>query len=404
MPANQLTTETPHGMPLTSDVELRVSDQHSRRSLLLLSLACGVGVANIYYSQPLLLEIARSVHVLPGKAGEITVATQFGYAIGIFLFAPLSDVIERRSLMVRLFAGVSMAALVSALAPNFLILLCASVVLGLTASVTQVTLPIAPELVPAEDRGRAVGTVITGLLLGILLARTFSGLLGQWLGWRSVFYVAAAANLAFVPLLLRFLPRLPPSRPVTYPDALRSLWTLFTDQPLLREAAVVGGLVMATFCVFWTTLTFLLGSPHFGMGPGFIGGFGVLGAIGAFTAPFAGRMVDRFGNRTVITCALAAQIFAFLMFWSFGFYLAGLIVGVLMFDVGVQATQVANQSRIFGIDPHSRGRINSVYMVIYFAFGAAGSALGAFAWQGAGWHGVCGLGVSLLLLSALRHL
>jgi len=153
MPANQLTTETPHGMPLTSDVELRVSDQHSRRSLLLLSLACGVGVANIYYSQPLLLEIARSVHVLPGKAGEITVATQFGYAIGIFLFAPLSDVIERRSLMVRLFAGVSMAALVSALAPNFLILLCASVVLGLTASVTQVTLPIAPELVPAEDRG-----------------------------------------------------------------------------------------------------------------------------------------------------------------------------------------------------------------------------------------------------------
>ncbi len=405
MTTNHLTTETPLSA-LTQDVKERSFElnQHSRRSLLLLSMACGVGVANIYYSQPLLLEIARSLHVLPARVGEVTVATQFGYAIGIFLFAPLSDVIERRGLMTRLFAGISVAALVSAVAPNFIVLLCASVVLGLTASVTQVTLPIAPELVPVEDRGRAVGTVITGLLLGILLARTFSGLLGQWFGWRSVFFAASAANAAFVPLLLRFLPRLPPSRPVTYAGALRSLWTLFTGQPLLREAALVGGLVMAAFCVFWTTLTFLLGSPHFGMGPAFIGGFGVLGAIGAFTAPSAGRMVDRFGNRTLITYALAAQVFAFFIFWIFGFHLVGLIAGVLLFDIGVQATQVANQSRIFGIDPHSRGRINSVYMVIYFAFGAAGSALGAFAWQSAGWHGVCGLGVCLLILSASRHL
>ncbi len=380
------------------------SQLRSRQILLLLSAACGVGVANIYYNQPLLLLIARSLRIAPAQAGQIAVATQLGYACGIFLFPSLGDAIDRRGLMTRLFTAVSVAAFASALAPNFHSLLLTSILLGLAASVTQVTLPIAPEFVAEKDRGRAVGTVMTGLLLGILLARTFSGLLGQWLGWRSVFFVAAALNLLFVPLLLRFLPSLPPARPVPYVHAIRSLWMLFTTEPLLREASLVGGCAMAAFCVFWTTLVFLLGSPHYRVGPGVVGAFGILGAVGAFTAPLAGRLIDRYGTRTVLSFAILAQSVAYLIFWSLGYRWIGLILGILLFDVGVQASQVANQTRIFGIDPHARGRINTVYMMIYFAFGAAGSAAGAFAWQHAGWPGVCGLGLSFLGLGGLRHL
>jgi predicted MFS family arabinose efflux permease len=376
---------------------------HPRRTLLLLSLACGVGVSNIYYNQPLLLEIGRSLHVAPGQVGQVAVATQVGYAVGIFLFVPLGDVVERRALMMRLFAAVAAAALACALAPNFAVLLIASVVTGLTAAVTHVAVPIAPELADEQDRGKAVGIAMTGLLLGILLARTFAGALGEWFGWRSVFFTAAGLNLLFVPLLWRAFPLLKPAHPVAYRQALRSLWTLVRGETLLREASLVGGLVFAAFSVFWTTLVFLLGSPHYGMGPGVAGAFGILGATGALVAPIAGRLADRHGTRAVMSWALLVQTLAFATLWVFGYHLLGLIVGVVLLDGGAQANQISNQTRIFGIDVRARGRINTVYMMVYFAFGSAGSAAGALAWQHAGWPGVCALGLGFLGLAGLRH-
>ena len=377
--------------------------KHPRRILLLLALACGVGVSNIYYNQPLLLEMGRSLHVPPAQIGEVAVATQLGYALGIFVFVPLGDVVERRSLMVRLFAAVAASMLLTALAPNFAVLLLAGIATGLTAAVTHVAVPIAPELAQDEDRGRAVGTVMTGLLLGILLARTFSGALGSWLGWRSVYYTGAALNLLFVPLLLRAFPKLPPRRPVSYTHALGSLWSILVGEALLRESAVVGGLVFAAFSTFWTTLVFLLGSPHYNLGPGIAGAFGILGATGALVAPFAGRMADRHGTRSVMTWALLVQAVAFAALWVFGYHLLGLVVGVVLLDGGAQANQIANQTRIFGIDANARGRINTVYMMIYFAFGSAGSAAGSVAWQHAGWPGVCALALFFLALAGIRH-
>jgi predicted MFS family arabinose efflux permease len=374
-----------------------------RRLLLLLSLACGVGVSNLYYNQPLLLEMAHTMHVLPGRISQVAVAAQLGYAAGIFLFVPLGDVVERRALMVRLFSGVTAAMLASALAPNFLVLLLASVCIGLTAAVTHVAVPIAPELARADNRGHAVGTVMTGLLLGILLARAFAGVLGEWLGWRSVYFAGAALNMMFVPLLLRFLPRLPPRRPVAYAHALRSLWTLIAGEALLREAAVIGGLVFAAFSAFWTTLVFLLGSPHYRMGPAVAGAFGVLGATGALVAPLAGRLADKHGERRVVGYALVVEVAAFLMLWFLGYHLLGLIVGVILLDGGAQANQIANQTRIFGIDADARGRINTVYMMIFFAFGSGGSAAGALAWEHWRWPGVCVLSLTLIGLAGLRH-
>jgi predicted MFS family arabinose efflux permease len=384
--------------------EIPASLHPRHRSLLpFLGLACGVGVSNIYYNQPLLLDMARSLRVDHSQMGTVAVATQVGYSLGILAFVPLGDVIERRILMVRLFAGVALSALFTAIAPNLATLLAASVAIGLAAAVTHVVVPIAPELADDEERGRAVGTVMTGLLLGVLLARTVSGWIASFFGWRAVFIFAALCNAAFVPLMLRRLPRLPPHTPLPYSQALRSLWTLIRTQPLLRESAVIGGLVFAAFSAFWTTLVFLLGSRHYHLGAGTAGSFGILGATGALIAPIAGRVADRRGSRAVVTLGLLLLALGFCILWLLGYHILGLVVGVIILDLGAQANQIANQTRIFGLEPGARGRINTIYMTIFFLGGSLGSLFSTMAWARWGWGGVCALGLGLLGLAALRH-
>jgi predicted MFS family arabinose efflux permease len=300
--------------------------------------------------------------------------------------------------------------LAAAAAPSLAWLVLASIVIGLAASVTHIMLPIAPEVASPENSGRAVGSVMTGLLLGILLSRTFSGWIGDWLNWRAVFLIAALVCLALLVLLRRAMPPLPLKTPVAYREALRSLWTLTRTQPLLRESAVVGGLVFGAFSAFWTTLVFLLGSPHYRLGAGIAGSFGVLGAIGASVAPIAGRLADRHGSRWVISVALGLLIASFVVVWAAGYHLAGLIIGVLMMDGGAQASQVGNQTRIFslahlpGTAYNARSRINTVYMTVYFTFGAIGSLLSAYAWERWQWTGVCVLALAMLALAVLRHI
>lgn len=378
---------------------------HRRHHSLLpfLGLACGVGVSNIYYNQPLLLEMAHSLHAKHSQMGTVAVATQIGYSIGILAFVPLGDVIERRSLMVRLFAGVAVSALLCALAPNLATLFAASVAIGLTAAVTHVVVPIAPELADDEERGRAVGIVMTGLLLGILLARSVSGWIASFFGWRAVFVFAAVCNAAFVPLMLRKLPLLPPHKPLPYAQALRSLWRLIRTQPVLRESAVLGGLVFAAFSAFWTTLVFLLGSNHYHLGAGTAGSFGILGATGALIAPIAGRVADRRGSRAVVTLALSLLALGFCILWLLGYHILGLVLGVIVLDLGTQANQIANQTRVFGLEAGARGRINTIYMTVYFLGGSLGSLFSTMAWARWGWGGVCALALGLLALAALRH-
>ena len=388
----------------TISPELPVDLHRKHRSLLpFLGLACGVGVSNIYYNQPLLLDMAHSLHADYSHMGTVAVATQIGYSIGILAFVPLGDVIERRGLMVRLFAGVAVSTLLAAVAPNLAMLLVASIAIGLTAAVTHVVVPIAPELADDEERGRAVGTVMTGLLLGVLLARSVSGWIASFFGWRAVFVFAAVSNAAFVPLLVRKLPKLPPHKPLPYAQAVRSLWTLIQTHPLLRESAVIGGLVFAAFSAFWTTLVFLLGSNHYHLGAGTAGSFGVLGATGALIAPIAGRVADKRGSRAVVTLGLSLLSLGFCVLWLLGYHLLGLVLGVIVLDLGAQANQIANQTRIFGLERGARGRINTVYMTAYFLGGSLGSLFSTMAWVRWGWGGVCALGLGLLGLAALRH-
>lgn len=386
-----------------------------------LGLACGVGVSTIYYNQPLLLEIGRTFHVAEGKAGLVAVATQVGYALGLLCFVPMGDITERRTLMMRLYAAVSIALLLVGLAPTLPLLIVASAVAGSLASVTHIALPIAPDIVSRSMRGRAIGTVMSGLLLGILLARTFSGWIndlagyligaagGSFAGWRCVFFLAALINAAFVPAMRRYMPLLPPKRKLRYGEAMRSLYTVLRSQPLLREAIVTGALVFAAFSAFWNTLAFLLGTH--GLGAGVAGTFGLVGTAGALVASYAGKQSDKHGPRWVLTMGLAIFAMAYCFLWfnelvqkPRPFHLVLMAACVVLLDIGTQTIQIGNQTRIFSLLPEARSRINTVYMVGYFTGGALGSTLSTIAWEHYRWNGVCGLALSLVALATLRHL
>jgi predicted MFS family arabinose efflux permease len=381
-----------------------------RAPLPFLGLACAVGVSTIYYNQPLLLEMSHTYGATVAHTGFVAVATQVGYALGLLLFVPLGDVVERRGLMRKMYAAVSISLLLVAVAPTLNWLIAASFVMGMLASVTHVVVPIAPDLVSDTERGRAIGTVMTGLLLGILLARTFAGWVSHIHGWRYVFVIAAVINAAFVPLLSRVMPLLPPKQKLHYREAMASLWTLFRTQPLLRESCMIGALVFASFSCFWTTLTFLLDS-HYGLGAGVAGTFGLVGAAGALVASPAGRLADRRGSWWVVGWGGGLLAASYVVLWvgelltmPIALHLAVLVVGVIVLDMGAQMTQVANQTRIFGLVPSARSRINTVYMTVYFGGAAVGSALATQAWARWGWNGVCILALGFVGLAGLVQL
>lgn len=387
----------------------KTSSAAIRTPLPFLGLACAVGVSTMYYNQPLLLEMGHTYGATAGRTGFVAVATQVGYAMGLLFFVPLGDLLERRALMMRMFAAVAVALVLVALAPSLSWLIAGSVLIGLFASVTHVVLPIAPDLVSDEQRGRAIGIVMTGLLLGILLARTFAGWVSHVTGWRSVFVIAAIMNAAFVPLLWRVMPKLPPKQKLRYRDAMKSLWTLYQTQPLLRESSELGALVFASFSCFWTTLAFMLYS-HYGLGAGIAGTFGVVGAAGAMVAPIAGRMSDKHGSRWVVSVGISLLAVSYLLLWgeesarlSTSLHMIALVVGVVVLDMGAQMTQVANQTRIFGLDASARSRLNTVYMTVYFSGAAVGSALATVAWVRWQWNGVSVLALGLIGLAFLRH-
>ena len=399
-----------------------------RAPLHFLGLACAIGVSTIYFNQPLLVEMGKTFGEPAGRVMVVSGATQVGYALGMLLFVPLGDLLERRALMIRMYAVVIVALLLVSMAPTLAWLIAGSVLLGLVASVTHIVLPIAPELVPHKQRGRAIGTVMMGLLLGVLLARTFSGWVSHipqlfvyaprlfpkgafWVsdGWRYVFIIAALGNAVFLLFLGRVMPRLPPSQHLRYADAMRSLWTLVRTQPLLRESSLISALVFAAFSCFWTTLAYML-SSNYGLGAGVAGSFGLVGAAGAMVAPVAGKLADKRGTRWVLTAAIALLAISYLVLWAgvesrlpLALHIAALVIGVLVLDVGMQMTQISNQTRIFGLVPSARSRLNTVYMTSFFAGGAIGSALAAMAWNRWQWNGVCILALGLIALTGLCH-
>jgi predicted MFS family arabinose efflux permease len=353
-------------------------------------------VANIYYIQPLLADIARTFGLSPSRAGSVATLMQLGTTSCMLLIVPLGDIRERRSLIASMVLILSIGLAGVALAPNFACLALAGILVGASGSAVHLILPFAASLAPPAERGRVVGTVIGALLMGILLARTASGYLGALLGWRAVFAMAAGLMVALSILLLVFLPRSPPERHMTYADLCRSMVAMVRDYPTLRESSLYGATLFGAFAAFWTSLVFLLETPPYHYGSTAAGLFGLVGAVGAAFAPLIGRMTDRFGSRRSVGFSLVLAIASFLLLGVTGHHLLGLVAGVVLMDLGVQSGHVANQAWIYSLAPTMRSRLNSVYMTCYFIGGSLGTFLGALGWQLFGWWGVCGFALAVL--------
>ncbi len=367
----------------------------------LLAFSVGIIVANIYYVQPLLATMARTFSVGASTIGLVAMLTQAGTALGLLIFVPLGDSHDRRALLTALLAGACLSLCGVATAQNLIWISVASFAVGASSSAVHVIVPFAAQLAPENSRGRVLGVVFSGLLLGILLARTFSGIAASLFGWRAVYWIAAVAMLSLALLLRARLPKAAPKDPLAWPALMRSLLHLVRDHPTLREAGFLGAALFFVFSAFWTTLAFLLQTQPYHYGSSVAGLFGLVGAAGALCAPLVGRFADKRGPRFTVLLALWATLGSFVVLGVFGKVLAGLIAGVLLLDIGVQSGHVANQTRIYALDPTARSRLNTVYMVCYFIGGSLGSWLGAISWAYKGWTAVCGMSMGVLVIALL---
>lgn len=378
-----------------------------RRLVPVLAISAGASAANLYYTQPLLVDLQRDFGASPGAAGWAPTLAQVGYALGMALVVPLGDVVARRPLILRLTALTSLLLCAAALSPTLAVLAGLHLLIGLCTCVPQLLVPLAADLAPPERRGRVIGVVMSGLLVGILLSRTFAGFVGEAAGWRAVFWAGAAVNVMVWLLLLTTLPVEAPRPSVPYGALLRSCLTLTRRHSDLRLHAALGGLAFAAFCTFWVTLVLHLSTLPGGYGARTAGLYGIVGVVGALTVPLVGRFADTSTGRgiNVLGCALILASFGLLWIGGSSLLLIGL--AVVLLDFGTQASHINNQARIFALDPQARSRVNTVYMVTYFTGGALGSLAGTRAWVHAGWNGVCATGaclaaLALLLLGARR--
>ncbi len=373
----------------------------SRGLVALLAVATGASVANLYYAQPLLHAIAQSLRTSPSTAALLVTASQIGYAAGLVLLVPLGDLVDRRKLVTRMLVVCSVALAAACAASGLGVLAAAIALAGLTSTIAQVLVPFASALASEAERGRVVGQVMSGLLTGILLARTFSGLVAQAVGWRAVFGLGAGAMLVLAAALWRALPDLPPPGETTYRRLLASVLPLVREEPLLRVRMTFGALGMASFSVLWTTVALLLSRPPFDYGEAVIGLFGLAGLAGAVAAQAAGRAAD--GSRASLATGgfLAAVAVGWVLLALGARSVVLLVAGIAVLDLGIQGQHILNQTLIYETRPDARSRLTTAYMTGNFAVAAVASAGAVAVWDAGHWGAVCALGGGLSVLALL---
>jgi predicted MFS family arabinose efflux permease len=369
-----------------------VDGRIDRALVVLLAVTTGLAVASNYYVQPLLARLQTDLHLHGTTAGLIVTVSQFGYVLGLIFVLPLGDLFERRRLIVVLAVGTALALVGFALSRSAAEVMIAAAFVGLLSVVAQVLVPFAASLAHDDERGKVVGTVMGGLLLGILVARTVAGYLAELGGWPTVFWVAAGLMLVSALALRLRLPRFHAQAGLSYPRLLGSTLALVRDEPVLRLRMIYGVMSFGAFSVLWTSIAFLLAGAPYHYSTGTIGLFGLIGAAGALAANAAGRLADA-GHERFTTGATAVLLC--LSWWPVALgkhSLLALIIGVIVLDLAVQGLHISNQSQIYRLRPEARARITSAYMTAYFTGGAAGSALSTAAYVHSGWMAVCLVG------------
>ncbi|MBT2513419.1 MFS transporter [Arthrobacter sp. ISL-30] len=362
---------------------------------LLFAVAGGAAVGNLYWAQPLLDAIAGDLHATTATAGWLVTATQLGYAAGILLIVPLGDVLDRRRLVVVLMLASAAALVLCALAPSMVFLLIAVTLLGVTTVAGQILTPLAGDLADDGRRGRVLGTVVAGILIGILASRTVSGLIAAAGGWRAVYLVAAAGVVVLAALLWRKLPPLAPKTRVPYPELLASVGAVVVKERAVRWTLALSSTGFAVFTLFWTALTFLLAGPPFHYPVEVIGLFGLVGIAGAVTVQRAGRLHDRGWSLPATGIAWGLAVASFVLSIFAGSAVVLLIAVVFVLDVALQGQNVLNQTRMLSISHEARSRLNTVYVTTNFIGGAIGSAAAALLWNAGGWTAVSLAGAAL---------
>ncbi len=375
----------------------------SNSVLYLMSVSAGLIVANLYYNQPLLHQISVTFDVTESAVSNVALSTQLGYALGLLFIIPLGDKVSNKKILQFDFVLMILSLLAAALSNSLLLLIISSFFIGFSSAIPQLFVPMAAQLADEKGRGRAIGIVMSGLLIGILGSRVISGLVGESFGWQMMYYVAAAMMVPLFVLLQLKLPKLVPEYEGSYGSLLKSLGFYFRREPSVRLAALRGGLAFAGLSAFWTTLVFLM-EDHFGYGSDITGAFGLFGIAGALAAAFVGKMSDKIDKGKIILYSALLLIISWVVFLFSGNSIIGLIIGVILVDLGLQALHITNQNIIFSKNPEARNRVNTIYMVGFFIGGALGTTLGAYAWGNFGWTGVSILGISLSVIIAVVHL
>lgn len=356
--------------------------------LILLMAACaGITVANIYYSQPILKEIASEFGASESSVGMIPMLSQIGYGLGLFFITPLGDKMDKKKLILSLQYLLIGALLLLYFSTGIVAVWVLSVLIGLLAVSVQVIMPMAAGF-NLQEKGKNVGIIFTGVLVGILAARVFSGTIADLLGWRQVYLVSLIAVAAGTIVLTVFLPSGKPNFDGSYSQLLQSALFQFKRFKLLRRLAFIGILQFGLLSAFWTTLTFHLSGSPFHFGSGIIGLFGLVAVAGALVAPLMGKKTDKGGVTKVRFVAAGLVLASILMMWIGQHSVVAMVVGVLLLDIGAQSIQVSNVALMYTLDASSHSRINTIYMTLFFAGGALGTLAGILCWQFGGWNWV----------------
>lgn len=356
--------------------------------VLLMAMATGIAVASNYYAQPLLDTIASEFGLSHSSAGNIVTTAQLSYGIGLLFLVPLADRLERRKLIIVMSLFATIGLLISGFSTNLPWLLLGTAITGLSSVVAQVLLPLGATLASDQQRGKVIGTIMGGLLLGILLARVVSGGLSSMGSWRYIYWFASVAMFITTLALARFLPSYHNNNDMSYQQILVSVFGLFVKEPILRYRSILGMLSFALFSMFWTPLAFLLAKPPYEYSDATIGLFGLVGVAGVFAATWAGKLADAGKGDLGTRLGLLSLLVSWVILFNAPMSLVALLIGVLLLDLAVQLVHVSNQNKIYALHPDIRNRLTSAYMTCYFIGGAFGSWFSVMLYQHYEWTGV----------------
>ena len=369
----------------------------------MMAIIAGAVITNIYCTQPILPLIKAGFGVDLTTVDLVAAAALLGFSTGLALLLPLGDRFDRRKLVLGQIALAFVFGIAAAVSPSIWTLIAASFGLGIVSCVPQQLVPFAAVMSHPHQRGRSVGTVVSGIMVGILLGRTVAGVVGATYGWRAVYGLEAAFMVPVFVAAATLLPRGVPSTNLSYGRLLASLWPLARDHRPIRESMMVQALLWACFNAFWVNLAALLATGPWHLGSAWAGGFGIIGAAGAFAASLGGHISDRRGARHVVGLSIGTVTLAYLLLSGANSSLALLVIGVIVLDIGVQAGLVSNQTRAFAVDPKAQGRINSLYMTATFFGGAIGTVVSGWLMSRFGWTGIVAFGIALGLVAAAIH-